>query len=129
MPPTEDSSSRNARKMGAESSKMDRSLLYQRLGMNSAALERFCAQWEITELAVFGSILRDDFRPDSDLDLLITFAADAPWSLWDFIAMKQEFEQLAGRSADLIEKSALRNPYLRHEVLRTQEVIYASSAA
>lgn len=108
---------------------MIESLLYKRLGLDRSGLERFCSRWKITELAVFGSILRDDFRPDSDLDLLITFAADAPWSLWDLIAMKQEFERLAGRPADLIEKGALRNPFVRHEVLRTQEVIYVSPAA
>jgi len=44
-------------------------------------IAEFCRRWKITELALFGSVLRDDFRPDSDVDVLVTFAPDAPWSL------------------------------------------------
>jgi uncharacterized protein len=108
---------------------MDRELLFKRLGFDAEVLERFCAKWRVGDLALFGSILRDDFSPDSDIDVLVTFLPDAPWSLWDLIAMQQEFERLAGRPADIIEKTALRNPFLRHEVLSRQEVLYVARAA
>ena len=61
-------------------------------------LEEFCRRWKIAELRVFGSALREDFRPDSDLDLLVTFAPDADPSLLDHVAMEEELAALlAGR--------------------------------
>ena len=47
------------------------------------AISDLCRRWRVTELSLFGSVLRDDFRPDSDIDVLVTFATDAPWSLLD----------------------------------------------
>ena len=55
------------------------------------ALNEFCVRWRVRELALFGSVLRDDFRPGSDIDVLISFDEDAPWSLWDLPAMQDEF--------------------------------------
>jgi hypothetical protein len=91
-----------------------------------ATLAAFCCKWRIAELALFGSVLRSDFRPDSDLDFLVTFAPDAKWDLWDFVAIKDELETLFGRSVDLVEKRAVRNPLLRREILSNNEVIYAA---
>jgi uncharacterized protein len=92
----------------------------------TAAIEAFCRKWRIAELALFGSVLRSDFRPDSDIDVLVTFTSDAKWDLWDFVAIKDELEALLGRSVDLIEKRAVRNPLLRREILSHNEVIYAA---
>ena len=50
----------------------------------------FCRKWKIVELSLFGSVLRDDFRPDSDVDILVTFSPDAEWSLLDHVAMEEE---------------------------------------
>ena len=50
----------------------------------------FCRKWKIVELSLFGSVLRDDFRPNSDVDLLVTFSPDAEWSLLDHMAMEEE---------------------------------------
>ena len=94
--------------------------------MPIAAIEGFCRKWSIAELALFGSVLRSDFRPDSDIDFLVTFAPDAKWDLWDFVAIKDELETLFGRSVDLVEKRAVRNPLLRREILSNNEVIYAA---
>jgi len=71
-------------------------------------------------------VLRDDFGPASDVDLLVTFEKDAPWSLLHLVQMQQELEALLGRSVDLIEGDAVRNPFRREVMLRTKEVIYAS---
>jgi len=89
-------------------------------------IEDFCQRWKITEFALFGSILRDDFRPDSDVDVLVSFAEDAGWSLIDWVDMREELESILGREVDLVEKNALRNPFRRHTILRTKEVIYAA---
>jgi len=90
------------------------------------AIASFCDRWKITEFALFGSILRDDFRPDSDVDVLVSFAPDEKWSLWDIIAMKEELEKLFGREVDLVQKDCLRNPFRRYEILSTKQVIYAA---
>ncbi len=92
----------------------------------TAAIAALCRKWHATELALFGSVLRSDFRADSDIDVLVTFAPDAKWDLWDLVAMKDEIEALFGRSVDLIEKPAIRNPILRREILSHNEVVYAA---
>ena len=86
----------------------------------------FCRKWQIAELALFGSVLRDDFRPDSDIDVLVTFAPDVPWSLYDWVDMIDELRAIFGRRVDLVSKGGLRNPFRRHEILTTREVIYAA---
>ena len=98
--------------------------LYQRLGFTSETLNNLCQRWKIKEFALFGSILRDDFRPDSDIDVLITFLPNDRWSLFDFIHLKQELETLTMRSVDVIEKEQLKNPYRRAEILKTYQTIY-----
>jgi hypothetical protein len=86
----------------------------------------FCQKWKVVELALFGSVLRNDFRPDSDIDVLISFQPDAPWSLWDLFDMRQELRQMFGREVDLVEKEALRNPFRKREILQNHEVVYAA---
>jgi predicted nucleotidyltransferase len=89
-------------------------------------LADFCRQWRVIEFALFGSILRDDFRPDSDIDVLVTFEPGAPWSLWDLSRMRAELEEMFGRSVDLVEKKGLRNPFRRQAILSDARVIYAA---
>jgi len=86
----------------------------------------FCQKWKITELAVFGSVLRDDFRPESDVDVLVSFTADAHWSLYDWVDMQEELKGMLGREVDLVEKKGLHNPFRRHAILTTKQVIYAT---
>ena len=94
--------------------------------LDTDRLESFCRRWRVRELSVFGSALRDDFRPDSDLDFLVSFEPDALWDLFDFIDMKQELEAQCGRSVDLLEKEALRNPWRKKEILSHREVVYVA---
>jgi uncharacterized protein len=89
-------------------------------------VEAFCKKWKIKEFSFFGSVLRDDFRPDSDIDVLVEFAADHPWSLYDVIDMEDELRSLLGREVDLVMKGSLRNPIRRREILRTRKVLYAA---
>jgi hypothetical protein len=90
------------------------------------AIRRFCRKWKVTEFGLFGSVLRDDFGPDSDVDVLVSFDPGARWSLWDLFDMRDELGALFGREVDLVEKEGLRNPFRRHEILTTRRVLYAA---
>jgi uncharacterized protein len=85
----------------------------------------FCHRWGVVELALFGSVLRSDFRPDSDADVLVTFSKEAKISLFDLVQMKMELEEIFQRQVDLVEKDTLENPFRKGEILRTAQVIYA----
>lgn len=92
----------------------------------------FGRRWRIRELALFGSALRDDFRPESDLDILVTFAPDADWGLLDHVQMQLELEKLFGRSVDLISKRALEhsaNWVRREAILRAAQIMYSDEAS
>ena len=80
----------------------------------------FCDRWKITEFALFGSILRDDFRPDSDVDVLVTFAPDATWGLFAVVQMQQELEAIVGRDVDFVERNAIERS---HNWLRRKEIL------
>lgn len=101
-------------------------LVSKRLKASSTQIADFCKRWKITEFAIFGSVLRDDFRPDSDIDVLVTFISNPGWSLFDWVDMKDELEVLFEREVDITDKQGLQNPYRRHEILKTCQVIYAS---
>ncbi|HPA47858.1 MAG TPA: nucleotidyltransferase family protein [bacterium] len=94
--------------------------------LDQDVLAACCRKWRVRELSIFGSALRDDFGPESDLDFLVSFDSAASWSLWDLMDMKEELETLFGRPVDLVEKEALRNPYRKREILGTCEVLYAA---
>ena len=90
------------------------------------SVAEFCRRWSIREFSFFGSVLRDDFRPDSDIDVVVSFDGGAAWSLFDLVTMQQELGGILGRPVDLIEESALRNPYRRAAILSSKQVVYAA---
>jgi predicted nucleotidyltransferase len=95
-------------------------------------IAQFCRKWSVRELALFGSALRDDFRPDSDLDVLVAFAPHADWGLLDHVDMQFELQRLFGRKVDLISRRALErssNWLLRDEILKTARVLFSSAEA
>ena len=89
-------------------------------------IRAFCVKWKIVEFSLFGSVLRDDFRPDSDIDVLLSFEENTDWSLYDLVDMKDELKTIFGREVDLVEKEAIRNPYRRRSMLAQHEVLYAA---
>jgi predicted nucleotidyltransferase len=89
-------------------------------------ISEFCRRWNVVELSLFGSALREDFRPDSDVDVLVTFALEAQVSLFDLVQMQTELKALFKREVDLVEKESLHNPYRRREILQTAERVYAA---
>ena len=99
------------------------------IGLTEEALAAFCRRWKIVEFAVFGSALREDFGPESDLDVMVTYAPDAEWGLFDVVAMENELAELAGRPVDLLTIRAVEsshNPIRRKEILGTADVVYAA---
>jgi predicted nucleotidyltransferase len=86
----------------------------------------FCRRHHIRELALFGSILRKDFTPDSDVDVLIDFEPEAEkeLTLLDLVGMQLELSQILEREVDLVLRDGLK-PLIKDEVLATREVIYA----
>ena len=80
-------------------------------------IERFCQRWKVSELALFGSVLREDFRPDSDVDVLVTFSPGARWSLFDMVRMEKDLEAILGRPVDLVERKAVESSenYIRRK--------------
>lgn len=92
----------------------------------TSRIEDFCRKWMVCEFSLFGSVLREDFRPDSDVDVLIVLADDAPWDLFDWVDMIEELKVIFGREVDLVEKTAIRNPFRRRHILANHKVIYAA---
>ena len=89
----------------------------------------FCRKWKITELSLFGSVLRDDFGPDSDVDVLVTFAPDASWSLFDLVHAQDELKDILGREVDLVEREAVvrsENYIRRRHILESVEPVYVA---
>ena len=98
------------------------------ISVDRQTISAFCQRWHIAELALFGSVLRDDFRADSDVDVLVTFADGANWSLFDHIAMEEELSRLVGREVDLVSRRAIersKNWVRKEAILSGAEPIYA----
>jgi hypothetical protein len=94
-----------------------------------AKLGKFCRKWKISEFALFGSVLREDFRPDSDVDVLVSFEPQARWSLMDVVEMQDELEKLLGRKVDLVERTAIErsgNYIRRRYILDSAEPVYVA---
>ncbi len=86
----------------------------------------FCQKWKIREFSLFGSVLRDDFRPDSDIDVLVSFADDADRSLFDRMDMVEELSAIFSRAVDLAIEKNLKNPFRRKGILNARKRIYAA---
>ena len=83
-------------------------------------------KYQINELYLFGSVLRDDFNSSSDIDILVSFAEDVEYSYFDLCDLQEKLEAIFQRKVDIIEKESLKNPYRRSEIFRTARKIYAA---
>lgn len=100
-----------------------------RLDLPIDRIAAFCRKWRIVELSLFGSVLRPDFGSESDVDVLVSFAADAPWGLLDLARMEEELQTIMGRPVDLVERCAVErseNYIRRRQVLQSAEPIYVA---
>lgn len=89
-------------------------------------IRSFCRRRKITELALFGSVLRDDFGAESDIDILVTFTPDCAHSSFDLVEITNELSNILGRPVDLVERAALKNPFRKKTILDNMEVVYAA---
>ena len=100
-----------------------------RIAIPADGIAAFCERWQVTELALFGSVLRDDFGPESDVDVLVSFEARARHTLFDMVRMEEELKALFGREVDLAERAGIetsRNHIRRRAILESTETIYAA---
>lgn len=102
------------------------------LSIPKERLADFCSRWRIQELALFGSVLREDFTAGSDVDVLVTFTDDTEWSLLDHIQMERELASLFGREVDLISRRSVEQSHnwmRRHEILDNAQVLFSVRGA
>ena len=95
-------------------------------------IAEFCHKWQVTEFALFGSVLRDDFRPDSDIDVMVQFHPEARPTFRTLDQMEAELQTIFHREVDLITRQGIetsRNYLRRHEILSSAQVIYATGSS
>ena len=100
-----------------------------RVEIPSERVAAFCERWRVAELALFGSVLRDDFGPDSDIDMLVSFGEDAHHTLFDMVRMERELGTIFGRKVDLVSRRGMersRNRLRRKAILESAETIHAA---
>jgi predicted nucleotidyltransferase len=103
--------------------------LQERLKITAEQLAEFCRRWQVAELALFGSILRDDFHPNSDIDVLVSYQPTAKRGLFEKMHMQEELESLFHRKVDLVSKKAIEQSHnwlRRRNILDSAEVIYVA---
>ncbi len=92
-------------------------------------IKDFCRRWQISEFALFGSVLREDFSPESDVDVLVTFSEDAHWSFFHLETMREELKEIFGREVDIVERRAVErseNYIRRRHILQSLEPVYVA---
>jgi len=94
-----------------------------RVEVDRRKIADFCRKWKIRELAVFGSALREDFGPESDVDVLVTFGSGGGITFDNRPDMIDELSAIFGRPVDLVEQNAIRNPFRRRSILRNREIL------
>lgn len=102
-------------------------IIQQRLGLSVSEIAKFCQQWQIVEIALFGLILKDEFRAESDIDILVKFSPNARQGLLTLAKIKYELETRLGRTVDIALRESVENSenwIRRQEILRTAQVIY-----
>ena len=100
-----------------------------RIPIDREKIGEFCRKWKVGELSLFGSVLRDDFGPESDVDVLVSFLDEARWGLFDLTHMEEELSEILGRQADLVDRrsvEASRNYIRRRHILRMLEKVYVA---
>lgn len=105
------------------------SRLQERLAVTPEVLSDFCQRWQVSELALFGSILRDDFHAGSDIDILVSYQSTAKRGLLERIRMQDELSSLLHRDVDLVSKKAIEQSHnwlRRKNILDSAEVIYVA---
>ena len=101
-------------------------LWQQRTGVKREQIALFCGKWGLSEFSLFGSILQNDFSPDSDVDVLVRLDRTKPHGGWDWVDMIEELDIIFGRKIDLVSADRLENPFFHKSVMSGREVVYAA---
>jgi uncharacterized protein len=104
-------------------------MVIQNLDLPIAQIKELCDRYQIIEFAVFGSVLRDDFKPTSDIDVLVTFAPNARKGLLTLAQIKHELEDLLEREVDISTKKSIEqshNTSRKHNILNSAKVVYVA---
>ena len=100
-----------------------------RIPIDYEKIKVFCEKWKITEFSLFGSVLTDEFRPDSDVDVLVAFEEPGTWSIFDMVRLENELQRILGRKVDVLTRPSVErdeNYIVRKNILRTSRVFYAA---
>jgi predicted nucleotidyltransferase len=100
-----------------------------KIPLNHEKITRFCRKWSVVEFSLFGSVLTEEFRADSDVDVMVAFAEDAKWTIIDLAKMERELSSLFGREVDLLTRPGvemMENYIRRKSILRGSKVVYAA---
>jgi predicted nucleotidyltransferase len=101
-------------------------LWQKRTGVTPQQIAAFCEKWGLSEFSLFGSVVRDDFGPDSDVDVMIRLDPGKPHGGWDWVEMIDELQMIFGRKVDLTSPRILENPFRRRSILIDRQVVYAA---
>jgi uncharacterized protein len=104
-------------------------MIKPRIRVPKKKMEAFCLKWNVKEFSLFGSVLRDDFRADSDIDVLVSFGEGSNYSLLNIVEMKDELKTIFGRDIDFVIKKSIEESsnYIRRDsILSSSEVLYAA---
>ncbi|HEU4885978.1 MAG TPA: nucleotidyltransferase family protein [Longimicrobium sp.] len=99
----------------------------ERIPVRQEQIAAFCRKWQICEFTLFGSVLRDDFRENSDVDVMVEFDPSSRHTLFEFFDMQEELKRMFGRPVDLVQKSAVTNPFVRHHIRHNRQVVFRAS--
>ena len=108
---------------------MQPNLVRHGIDLGSDEIRQFCTRWKVRQLDVFGSLVRGDFGPDSDVDFLVEASEDAEWDLHDLFDMREELVNIVGRPVDLLTRYSVdsdSNALFRQSVLECVQTIYAA---
>ncbi|HEY3295049.1 MAG TPA: nucleotidyltransferase domain-containing protein [bacterium] len=100
-----------------------------RIAIDQEKIKTFCEKWKVVEFSLFGSVLTDEFRPDSDVDVIVEFAEDTHWTLFDMVDMEDELRVIFGRDVDLLTRSSVvrsENYLMRKSILSNVRTVYAA---
>jgi uncharacterized protein len=100
-----------------------------RIPINREQIATFCRKWNIVEFSLFGSVLTEEFRPDSDVDVMVEFAEDARWGMWDLYDMEEDLKEIFGRKIDLATRRSVvrsENTLMRKSILAGARTFYAA---
>ncbi len=100
-----------------------------RIPLPKGKIADWCVKWKVMEFSLFGSVLTDHFGPDSDVDVMVSFAQDEDWSLFDLVDMKDELKEIIGRKVDLVTRRSIessKNPFRKKAILESVEPYHVS---